>query len=56
MRTVSSEEMVAEFTYQPGKCEKTYRMVVVRKELEIGKGQKRLFEEPLFLLHHQRGR
>ena len=40
IRTV--KEHVAEFTYQPGKCEKAYRIVVVLKDLEIHKGQKML--------------
>ena len=42
MRTV--KEHVAEFSYQPGKCEKAYRIVVVWKELEIYRGQKKLLE------------
>ena len=39
------EEMVAEFDYQPGACQKSYRMIVVRKRLGTDRGQKRLFEE-----------
>ena len=39
------EEMVAEFDYRPVACEKTYRVVVLRKRLGIDKGQVRLFEE-----------
>jgi len=42
VRTV--KERVAEFTYQPGKCAKAYRIVVVMKELEEWHGQKK-FEE-----------
>jgi len=42
VRTV--KEHVAEFTYQPGKCEKAYRIVVVWKELETYRGQKKLLE------------
>lgn len=38
-------EDVAEFEYRPGACEKTYRMVVVRKNLSVEKGEARLFEE-----------
>jgi hypothetical protein len=38
-------EQVAEFDYRPGQCKKTYRMVVVRKNLTIEKGERRLFEE-----------
>jgi len=42
IRTV--KERVAEFTYQPGNCEKAYRIVVVMKELETYRGQLK-FEE-----------
>jgi hypothetical protein len=38
-------EMVAEFAYRPTACKKSYRMVVLRKRVEVGKGQLRLFEE-----------
>ena len=38
-------EMVGEFDYRPTACQRTYRMVVVRKKLGIDKGQMRLFEE-----------
>ena len=48
-------EEVAEFDYRPVACEKTYRVVVLRKQLVVEKGQMRLFERvPLLLLHHQR--
>ncbi|HEX4132274.1 MAG TPA: transposase, partial [Pirellulales bacterium] len=33
-------EEVAEFDYRPAACRKTYRMVVVKKYLEVRKGQK----------------
>jgi Transposase DDE domain group 1 len=39
------EEMVAEFTYRPVACRRSYRVVVLRKRLGIDKGQMRLFEE-----------
>ncbi len=38
-------EQVAEFEYQPGKCQKSYRMVVVRKNLSVERGEKVLFDE-----------
>jgi hypothetical protein len=38
-------EDVAEFNYQPSACRKTYRMVVIRKNLSREKGERRLFEE-----------
>jgi hypothetical protein len=39
------EEMVGEFDYRPTACQKSYRMIVLRKRLATDKGQMRLFEE-----------
>jgi hypothetical protein len=39
------KEYVAEFTYQPSKCRKAYRVVVVWKDLEVSQGQKKLFDD-----------
>jgi hypothetical protein len=41
---LKSEE-VAEFDYQPTKCKKAYRMVVVRKNISHEKRERRLFDE-----------
>ena len=41
-------ESYAEFDYQPTKCSRAYRMVVVRKEIQCSSGQQRLFEEDHF--------
>jgi hypothetical protein len=38
-------EHVAEFDYRPTHCKKTYRMVAVRKNLTVEKGETRLFDE-----------
>ena len=38
-------EQVAEFDYRPTYCRKTYRMVVVRKNLTVEKGERRLFDD-----------
>ena len=38
-------EQVAEFSYRPTKCKKSYRMVVIRKNLSIEKGENVLFDE-----------
>lgn len=40
-----AEEWVAEFDYRPTKCRKTYRVVVVCKDLEVLQGQKKLFDK-----------
>jgi hypothetical protein len=36
-------ESVAEFRYRPTACKKTYRMVVLRKDLDVTRGQRHLF-------------
>jgi hypothetical protein len=38
-------EYVAEFHYRPTNCKKDYRVVVVWKELEVYKGQQKLFDK-----------
>lgn len=38
-------ETYAEFDYQPTQCNRSYRMVVVRKEIECSRGQQRLFDD-----------
>ncbi len=38
-------EQVCEFEYQPGKCRHSYRMVVLRKNLSIEKGEDVLFDD-----------
>ena len=44
-------EDVAEFEYQPGKCRKSYRVVVVRKNLSVEKGEQRLFDEVRYFFY-----
>jgi len=41
------KEHVAEFSYSPAKCRKKYRVVVVWKDLEVKKGQHKLFDKTL---------
>ncbi len=38
-------EDVAEFEYRPTCCKKTYRMIVVRKDLSVEEGQRHLFDK-----------
>jgi len=44
-------EEVAEFEYQPGKCEKSYRMVVVRKNLSVERGEHVLFDDVRYFFY-----
>jgi len=39
------KEYVAEFGYRPAKCHHSYRVIVVRKALEVYRGQKKLFDD-----------
>ena len=41
---VLRSEAVAEFAYEPARSEKVYRMVVLRKNLSVEKGEARLFD------------
>lgn len=38
-------EQVAAFAYRPSACQKTYRMIVVRKNLAVEQGHQRLFDD-----------
>ena len=42
---VLNSEDVAEFDYRPTACKKTYRMIVVRKNLSVEKGENVLFDD-----------
>ncbi len=44
-------EAVAEFAYKPTKCDKTYRVVVVRKNLTIERGETALFDAIRYLFY-----
>jgi hypothetical protein len=39
------KEYVAEFRYRPVKCKRSYRVVVVWKDLEVHRGQRKLFDD-----------
>ena len=43
-----NHEDVAEFDYQPGKCRRPYRVVVVRKNISRTRGDQVLFDEIRF--------
>jgi hypothetical protein len=44
-------EQVAEFDYRPVHCKRTYRMVVVRKNLTVEKGESRLFDNVKYFFY-----
>jgi Transposase DDE domain group 1 len=47
---LQSEE-VAEFNYRPTACTKTYRMVVVKKNISVEKGEKLLFDTIVYFFY-----
>lgn len=44
-------EQVAEFDCRPACCKKSYRRVVVRKNLSVEKGERRLFDDERYFFH-----
>lgn len=44
-------ESYAEFDYRPGKCKRAYRMVVVRKEIDVTSGQQLLFSKDKYFFY-----
>jgi hypothetical protein len=44
-------EQVAEFNYQPTACQQSYRMVVVRKNISVEKGEKLLFDKIVYFFY-----
>jgi len=44
-------EHVAEFDYRPTKCRKTYRVVVVRKNLSVEQGEEVLFDDVRYFFY-----
>jgi hypothetical protein len=49
IRTAS--EHVAEFDYAPTACKKTYRMVVLRKNLSVERGERCLFDDIVYFFY-----
>src|SRR5437879_2163835 len=44
-------EEVAEFPYRPVACKNIYRMIVLRKDLAVEKGEQRLFDDYRYLFY-----
>jgi hypothetical protein len=44
-------EQVAEFNYRPSGCRQSYRMVVVRKNLSVAKGEQVLFDDVRYFFY-----
>ena len=48
---ILQREDAAEFEYQPTACERSYRMIVVRKQIDERKGQKLLLNDVRYLIY-----
>jgi hypothetical protein len=48
---ILEKERFAEFPYSPTGCDRTYRMVVLRKSLQVREGQKHLFDEKRYFFY-----
>jgi hypothetical protein len=46
-----ASEDVAEFVYQPGACRRPYRLVVVRKNLSVERGEQVLFDDVRYFFY-----
>ena len=46
-----SSEHVTEIEYRPARAQGTYRMIILRKRIEVEKGQKRLFDQQRYLFY-----
>jgi hypothetical protein len=44
-------EHIAEFSYRPTKCNRSYRMIVLRKSLSVEEGQMRLWDEVRYFFY-----
>jgi hypothetical protein len=47
----TNKEEVVEFSYRPGKCKKDYRVVALRKNISVERGDNVLFEEHRFFFY-----
>lgn len=45
------KEFVAEFDYQPTACHRTYRMVVLKKQVSVSRGQLKMFDESPYFFY-----
>ncbi len=44
-------ESIAEFEYRPGKCNRSYRVVVLRKQVSVTRGQQKLFDDTPYFFY-----
>jgi hypothetical protein len=50
-KLILEEEHVAEVEYRPGKCRRSYRLIILRKKVRVERGQQHLFEQIRYLFY-----
>ena len=48
---ILQKEEVAEVEYSPTACKRTYRLIILRKTILVEKGQRKLFEMPVYFFY-----
>lgn len=50
-KIITTSEDVTECDYRPGKCKKTYRLIILRKTFDVVKGDMNLFEDVRYFFY-----
>ena len=50
-KLILEEEHVAEVAYQPHKCRRSYRLIILRKKIRVERGQQHLFDQIRYLFY-----
>lgn len=50
-KLILEEEHVAEIAYRPGKCRRSYRLIILRKKIRVERGQQHLFDQTRYLFY-----
>lgn len=50
-KITTESEHVVHMTYQPTKCQKTYRLIILRKTLEVTRGELNLFDDVRYFFY-----
>ena len=50
-KLILEEEHVAEITYRPHKCRRSYRLIILRKKIRVERGQQHLFDQTRYLFY-----
>jgi hypothetical protein len=48
---ILEEEQVAEVEYRPHKCQRSYRLIILRKKIRVERGQQHLFDQIRYLFY-----